>query len=266
MASVKAIMNCIGAETSGSVLRHLFGFRASRVPQDPGAATAASVSMLSHIRGLQGRHIHLNLIRVGWDQITGATNQANIREKLDYAVYRTRTIYAQRDLGVGRVLYYTIDAADANGADDLGSSDEADELSDDWGVPNNGIDVFIVRNISASGDDGFIGISPVDGDCDKGGKDDGLIGGAINRGGLGVGANAWDGFARTFAHEIGHYLGLSHNHGGRPDCPDTTNGCNNLMAQTRCANNCGGGVRAATRLTSGQGSTMRDHCMVRSGC
>jgi hypothetical protein len=86
----------------------------------------------------------------------------------------------------------------------------------------------------------------------------GVLGGEVNRTTAQV--------ARTFAHEIGHYLGLPHNHGDDPDCPDTTNGCNNLMAQTRCANSCGGGVCVAVLLTSSQGDTIRGHCFVQDGC
>ena len=92
-------------------------------------------------------------------------------------------------LGVGRVEHFAISAAASNGRDDLGSEGEADDLSDELAVPNNGIDVFLVRNIS----DTFIGISPRPGDCDKGDKDDGLIGGEIN---LGFGS-----FSRTVAHK-----------------------------------------------------------------
>ncbi len=80
----------------------------------------------------------------------------------------------------------------------------------------------------------------------------GVIGGEVNRGS--------DAVARTFAHEIGHYLGLPHNHGD--DCPTSTAGTANLMAQTRCASS----VRDSTVLTGSQGSTMRGHCFVDNGC
>jgi hypothetical protein len=114
----------------------------------------------------------------------------------------------------------------------------------------------VVRNIS---DPDFVGkSSDIPGECDKEAKDDGVVAGEIGRGS--------EGFSRTFAHEIGHHLGLSHNHGGDPDCPDTAAGCNNLMAQTRCATSCGGGARAAVLLTGSQGSTMRSHCAVQDGC
>jgi hypothetical protein len=69
-----------------------------------------------------------------------------------------------------------------------------------------------------------------------------------------------DGVARTFAHEIGHYLGLSHNHGD--DCPTATSGRNRLMAQTRCAVS----LRDSTDLTNSERSTMRGHCIVKGGC
>ena len=79
----------------------------------------------------------------------------------------------------------------------------------------------------------------------------GVIGGEVNR--------AADGVARTLAHEIGHYLGLAHNHGD--SCPTTTAGQNNLMAQTRCA----ASIPNSVNLTTTQGASVRDHCFVQSG-
>lgn len=249
--SVRDILDCVGVDISGetSVLFDGFGFIRGRVPTDPDGSVTAEVSLLDHVRGMQGEHVNLNVIRVGFDA-RPAANQDDDLEKLDYAVYKTRNIYEQVNVGVGRVQHWFITAADADGADDLGSAGEADDLEDDWSVDNDGIDCFVVRNISAS----FVGRSPVGGNCDKGGKDDGLTGGEINRGD--------DAIARTFAHEVGHFLTLSHNHGDQPDCPDTTAGQNNLMAQTRCALS----TRNSTLLTSGQGSDMRGHCASRDDC
>ncbi|MFD0692306.1 M12 family metallo-peptidase [Actinomadura fibrosa] len=201
----------------------------------------------------------MNVIRVGFDAISGGSTALDAAfEKLDYAIFRTRTIYQQINLGVGRVLHWFITAAEANGADDLGSEGECDDLIADWSVQNDGVDAFVVRNIS---DTDFVGrASAIPGECDKDAKDDGLCAGEIGR--------AAEGFARTFAHELGHHLGLSHNHGGA-NCPGTTAGCNNLMAQTRCATSCGGGIRTAVLLTASQGSTILTapaHCAVQSGC
>jgi hypothetical protein len=249
MASLRSIMNCIGADTSGqfSVLRRFFGFRRSRVPADPDTSVTASVSLLTKMRSLEGRHIHLNVIRVGFDLVA---DEDEALEKLDYAIYRIHRIYLPVNLGVGRILHFILDSADADGADDLGSPEEADELSDDWSVHNSGIDVFVVRNIS---DDDFVGVSPVGGSCDKPSGDDGLVGGEIGR--------SFEKVGRTFAHEVGHFLGLPHNHDD-DDCPTSAAGLLNLMAQTGCVNS----VRDAVQLTSGQGGTMREHCSVRDGC
>jgi len=247
MASVKSIMNCIGVDTGGSVsvLFDLFGFFRSRVPADPCSTATAEVSLLNHVRSLQGRHIHVNIIRVGIDNFTDAEI-----DKIDYAIYKARNIYRTVNLGLGRVEHYDVPSSQSDGKDDLGSEDEAEDLTHDWTVPNNGLDVFMVDNIS---DTDFVGISPVNGPCDKDDKDmNGVIGGEVNRSTAGV--------ARSFAHEIGHYLGLEHNHGD--DCPTTAAGRANLMAQTRCADS----TCDSVILTRAQGNTMRDHCSVQNGC
>ena len=258
MLSVRNSLNCIGRNTSGSnsVLGDLFGFWRKRVPST--GTTTFSVSLKNTMDGLQGRHVHLNIIKVGFHNESNATDRDNAMRKIDFATMRTRQIFEQADLGVGRVGHYHIDQADADGYDNIGSSGEADDLSDDWGVDNDGIDCFVPRTISASGEDGFVGISPLDGDCSKGGKRDGLIAGAIDRGGSVSGS--FDRFARTFAHEIGHYMTLPHNHDD--SCPSGS-ARNNLMAQTRCISI---SARDAVTLTSGQGSDMRGHCTTKSGC
>lgn len=246
MASVKSILNCIGVDTSGtvSILGNMFGFIRQRVPADPCSTARAQVSLLNQIKSLQGKHIHLNIIRVGIDNFTSGEI-----DKIEYAIYKARNIYNTRNLGIGRIEHYNVTSSEAGGKDDIGSEDEAEDLTHDWTVPNNALDVFMVDNISAD----FVGISPVNGPCDKNDKDmNGVIGGEVNRSAEGV--------ARTFAHEIGHYLGLKHNHGD--DCPTTASGRANLMAQTRCADS----VCDSVLMNSSQGNTIRGHCFVKSGC
>jgi len=239
---------CVGKTGNFSVVRDVLCFGRGRLPPHPdGAGNVTSVSMRSQINAVAGRHVHLNVIRVGFDAMSAA-DRASALDRIDWAILRVREIYAPINLGVGRVLHWSISQADADGADDIGSEDEAEDLWDAWSVPNNGLDVFMVRTISAD----FIGLSPVDGACDKDDKGDGLVGGRIDR--------DPDGVARTFAHEIGHYLGLSHTHGAT--CPSGDAARNRLMSQTRCALS----NRNSVNLTSGEGSNMRDHCMVRSGC
>lgn len=246
MNSFRQHAACVGANGNFSVMSDVLGFIRGTFPPDPRGTP--SVSMREQIDAVAGKHVHLNVVQVGVDALSAAA-RATALERIDFAILRIREIYRPVSLGVGRVQHWEITQAQANGADDIGGEDEAEDLGDDWSVPNDGIDVFMVRVISTSA---FVGISPVDGACEKGDKDDGLLGGTIAR-------NA-DAVARTFAHEIGHYLGLEHNHGDA--CPTSAPDMNRLMAQTRCATS----NRNSTVLTSGEGSTMRSHCMVHDGC
>lgn len=260
MVSLKALMGCLQIDTSGtvSILGSLFGFFRQRVPTEADPTVTAQVSLRDYISGVQGQHIHLNVIRVGFDAIPGGdAAQDAALEQLDYGIYRMRQIYSQANLGVGRVQHWFVDAADANGFDVLTSEGECDDLIRCFSVPNSGVDAFVVRSISTP--DNLVGkASRINGACDKKDPQDGVVAGTMGR--------PSDDYARTFAHEIGHHLGLEHNHGGDPDCPKTTDGCNNLMAQTRCAGNCGGGTRVAVLFTGDQGNQARGHCSVQAGC
>jgi hypothetical protein len=251
-------MVCADMNATGrvSVLFDYFGFAQGRVPSDPDTSVTASVSVLRQAALVDGEHFHLNVIRVGFDTLSASDLQDGL-DKLDYAIYRSRNIYGPQEVGVARVQHFSITAADSNGRDDLGSESEADALSDEWSVPNDGIDAFVVRNIS---DTDFVGISPIDGSCTKDASNDGLVAGEIGR--------SIESLARTFAHEVGHYLGLPHNHGS--SCPSSDAAQRNLMAQTKCVPFIPGtstrDVRNAVRLTSSQGSNMQDHCSMTEGC
>lgn len=237
-ASIKSILGCIGMAPSGniSLLRNYFGFLRRRVPATQCSADTGQVSLLTQTQRLRGKHIHLNIIRVGIDNFT-----ATEIDKIDYSIYRAHKILNTRSLGVGRVKFYDVTAAQSGGKADIGSDDEAEDLTQDWSVDNNGLDVFMVDNISAD----FVGLSPVPGPCNKDAKGmNGVLGGEVNR--------SFAGVARTFVHEIGHYLGLSH----KNNSPD------NIMCQTSKANSTCNSVL----LTSSQGNAIRGHCSVRNGC
>lgn len=247
--SVRQALNAmgLGGAANPSVMTDVLGYFRGRAPTDPETNAPVVVSLAEQFAGLSGRHLHLNLIEVGLDTLPAAELTAT-DDRIDYAVHRIRQIYRARQLGLGRVLYFWVTAAASNGRDDLGSESEADTLSGEWSVNNDGVDMFLVRVIS---DTDFVGISPVPGDCAKGGKSDGMVGGEVNR--------AAEAFSRTAAHELAHFLDLPHNHGD--DCPTADSARDNLMAQTRCARS----VRTSVLLTSGQGTTMRGRCQVRPG-
>lgn len=247
--SVRQAMNAMDLGGTGnlSVMRDVLGFWRATPPTDPDTGSPVAVTLGEAFEALERPHVHVNLIEVGFDAAgVGSLDAAD--NKVDYGVHRIRRIYASVGLGLGRVQYYWIGVAAANGYDDLGSESEADDLSDDWSVNNDAVDMFLVANIST---DDFIGISPVPGDCDKGGKSDGFVGGEVSR-------NA-EGISRTMAHELGHFLDLSHNHGDT--CPTATSARENLMAQTRCCVS----TRSSVLLTTSQGSTVRGRCQVNTG-
>jgi hypothetical protein len=220
MDSLRSIASCIGVTGSFSVSRDFFGFLRG-APRD--------VSLLTQIRRLQGRHVHMNFIRVGSDQFTNAD-----LSELDAALQFTRDTYAQVNLGVGRIEHFVITTAQAGGAENIDNDDEARQLTKDWTVPNSALDIFFVLTYAGS----TIGRSRVDGPCNKDAK--GMNGSVV----------AIEGSVNTtgfvLAHEAGHYLGLSH-----------SSSSGNLMFGT---------VPNGGSLTSSQGTKMRGHCFTKSSC
>ena len=245
-ASLRAFASCIGVSGPFSVLGHFFGFARWRLPTDP-TGVRVEVSLKEQIERLRGRHFHLNVIAVGSDQFTDADYN-----EIDYSIFRTRNIYRPVAVGVGRVQHWVVSTADADGLDTPTTTGDLEDLTEDWTVPNDGIDLFVPHNMSVSSDGGTtLGRSAIDGPCDKNAK--GMTGAVCGLWGS-------EQTARTFAHELGHYLGLSHNHGDA--CPTGTTARNNLMAQSRCAVS----TRGSVLLTSSQGDNVRDHCSTKSGC
>ena len=106
------------------------------------------------MRLAQGYHVHLNLIRVGVETFTDADEQ-----EIDSAVAFMRDTYATVDFGVANVGRRAISSDKAGGFVNIGSDDEAVELTREFAIDNARIDVFFVRTYagSSSGSGPFFG-------------------------------------------------------------------------------------------------------------
>src|SRR2546430_650568 len=108
MSSLRLQLACIGVSAPASVMRDYFGLTQGKVPQLTGAP--ATLSLLAQMKALKGPHFHINVIMVGSDLFTSAD-----RVELDSAVHKARAIYSQQGVGIGRILYFAIPVALANG-------------------------------------------------------------------------------------------------------------------------------------------------------
>jgi len=250
MASLRSMAACIGLTGEVSLVHDFYGYtRPPRMVADVLAGRAWTqavegitehaevsdqLSLLQQVHMLQGSYFNINLIRVGIEFFTEADEQ-----DLDAAIQLTRDIYAQVGLGIGRVERWALTAADAKGLENITSYSDAQSLTDDWYVANDGIDVFVVRSFAGV----TAGRSAINGSCDKHSKF--FMNGSVVTIHKYIGLpNSWT-TGLILAHELGHYLGLNH-------VADN----DNLMYKGAFGD----------FLTDSQGRTMKQHCSVKAGC
>ena len=261
MPSIRHVSSCIGSSGNLSVLGQLFGLARGQVPPDRGGGSGAQVtiSVLAQALRLEqaltspnfGDHFHVNIIRFGSDRF-----QDTHFIEIDYSICRLRAIYAG-GLGVGRVQHWDVTSAQANGLDTPTTRAQLQEITEKWEVRNNGIDVFFPFAFSVPN---LLGLAPVPGPS---GDKDPLFGmEAVTTGLWGV-AFGDDQTARSFAHEIGHYLGEEHTHDDGECPPAGSVLLGNLMTQSRCVGN---NVRTAVALGTKQLSDMQAHDFVFRNC
>jgi hypothetical protein len=250
MASIRALVSCIGVTRSDvSVLGDLFGFALATLPPDPTKATV-EVSLKRQVDRLQGPHFHLNVIRIG-SELFGPGDY----QEIDYSIFKLRNIYHQVGIGVGRILHAGVPSAEAGGLASPTSKGDLRQITQNWTVENDGIDLFIPFNMNVPGSTPktqTAGLSPVGGTCKHKDKTTGLSGSTAAISGF---ATVSDQTARTIAHELGHYLGLWHRN-KRPM---------NLMCQSskvKPQKN----IRVATLLIEHQVNNIGNHCSIQTGC
>jgi hypothetical protein len=219
MISLNKSAQCIGLSGRIGIVRDFFGYRTKG---------AGRLSLVAQMRLLQGKHIHLNLIRT-------ASFDVSLQTETDFALQAMRNIYATVNVGIGRIQRYFLPP----GHEIIDDHSEAQDLWNEFSVPNSSIDVFLARLIPGD----VNGMSPTDGSCDKDSKDNSgcLIDVQDSIDGLGLT------LGQNIAHEVGHYLGLEH----EDELPDN-------LIYPRSPN---GG-----KLYGGQGGVMVLHCSMNGGC
>ncbi len=213
--------NCLSLPSTFSVVGDVFGYSAPR----------QKISLKRQLELVQGSSFGVNLILVGHENFT-----ASDYEEIELAVQFARDIYAKVNLGIRKLEWRIISVSQAGGYTTIDSQSEAQNLTEDWTADNALHDVFVVR--AMNGADGW---SAVNGSCDK--KDDDSMTGSV----VSLNGN-YSNSGNTFAHEIGHYLGLNH-------IPDAGNFIGN-----------NGASNSNTGIFDWQGDTMKKHCFIKKGC
>jgi len=255
MISLKQIaQDCLGISGGISVNRDIYGYifrdgsnRLFGLLQSgdtlPASGQPTSRSLRAHLQSIQGLSINLSIFLVDHENdFSGAVSLDDVT-KIQYAIQVTRDIYAQASLGVRKLYWRRIGAAEAGNYTIITNGAEATDLTDDFSGPNDGIDVFWVQSVLNAG-----GFSNSDGPCDKDEKDERT--GAV----LEVsGSRRFTGV--LLAHEVGHYLGLG-----------TGPGIGNLMGTDPDGDGIDSINSNSTSITNAQANTMRSGCWVRAAC
>jgi hypothetical protein len=153
------------------------------------------VSLLEQVRLLKKNSLYFNIciIRVGVE-LFHEVHHRTIAMSLFFA----RKIYANVDIGIGRILYSFISESGEESPEVVTEDSEVADMLDHWNASGDGIDVFYVLMIY----DGVLGMSPTPGECDKEGEESGVC--------LSSEPDWYRRTGTTLAHELGHYLGLEH--------------------------------------------------------
>lgn len=147
-----------------------------------------------------------DIIRIAGDTFIGQ-EYTDLYDAVDV----TQSIYEARDFTLRGIGRYHIDDADAGSYKYMNSADECHDLFADWSADSGGsyIDVFIAHDFVGVGFDGLAGDVP--GPTSHSGRKSGVV---VDKTGYvdatGTKRLSVDYLGMLIAHELGHYLGLSH--------------------------------------------------------
>ena len=200
-----------------------------------------TLSVKSHLNLIKDTAFNLSVIMVAHEEdFSGEFSEAEVI-RIQASIDRMRELYSQVGLGIRKIYWQWIPVALAGGYSVVNAS-EATQLTEDWSGENDGIDLFIVTTITDAG-----GWSKTNGPCNKG---------VSGRTGAVVEVKSdplyW---GILMAHEVGHYLGLSH-----------ANDIDNVMGDDSDGNGIGSINSGSVELTQTQGNTMKSHCSIRASC
>ena len=235
MTSIRSTADsCLGV-TSGtiSVREDVFGYIWG--PMD------RTLSVTNHLNLIKDDAFNLSAILVAHDPSFSGAFTSGDTVRMQTAIDVMRGLYAQVGLGIRKIYWQYIPTDQANGYSVVDAS-EATQLTEDWSGDNDGIDLFFVTTITDAG-----GWSKTNGPCDKDAS--GRTGAVVE---LKSDEDYW---GILLAHEVGHYLGLSH-----------ANDIDNVMGDDSDGNGIGSIDSGSTELTNTQGDTMKNHCSIRPSC
>jgi hypothetical protein len=136
-------------------------------------------------------YVDLSIVYVGYEDFT-----QDDYNKIGYAVNQfVPWVYDKVGHNVGNVSYWQI--SNRQWSSTIDKSD-AGALTEQYSISSGGVDVFVVLSLI-----GAAGISALNGSCEK--TEAGWTGAVVS-------LRDYDYYfvGNTFAHEIGHYLGLKH--------------------------------------------------------
>jgi hypothetical protein len=221
MASLRQLAGCLGLPSAFSLVRDFFGYASPppwpKLTQDN---VPTRLSVLTQARLVRQPHLNLHVVRVGTLD-NGRFADPVDEQQVDAAVQLARRVFAEIDVGIGRVKRsWHVPLSKGTGFDVIDDECEADELIDAYDLPQDGIKAFFVLDWSCSSATSCT-VGHTDGDKD------GCVVELQDGNTVGTG--------RALAHELGHVLGFGHEN----DDPS------NLMCQ-------GGTAKTALGISSDQ--------------